>query len=75
MLEEALFTLGWEATADAEGIIIFLAHRPTVEALSLRGLGVEVILFRGNDRNRRRGFHNTYVFYQRFRALLDATLH
>jgi hypothetical protein len=25
--------------------------------------GVEVIIFRGNNRNRRRGFHNTYVFY------------
>lgn len=28
-------------------------------------LGVEVIIFRGNDRNRRRGFHNTHVFYKR----------
>ncbi len=35
-----------------------------------RDLGVEVIVFRGNDRNRRRGFHNTYVFYRRFRELL-----
>lgn len=26
--------------------------------------GVEVIIFRGNNRNRRRGFHNTYIFYQ-----------
>lgn len=26
--------------------------------------GVEVILFRGNNRNRRRGFHNTFVFYR-----------
>ena len=26
--------------------------------------GVEVIIFRGNNRNRRRGFHNTYVFYE-----------
>lgn len=30
-------------------------------------IGVEVIIFRGNNRNRRRGFHNTYVF----NALLD----
>ncbi len=36
-----------------------------------RDLGVEVIIFRGNDRNRRRGFHNTYVFYKRFRKLLE----
>lgn len=27
-------------------------------------IGVEVIIFRGNNRNRRRGFHNTHVFYQ-----------
>jgi hypothetical protein len=27
--------------------------------------GVDVVIFRGNDRNRRRGLHNTYVFYQR----------
>ena len=27
-------------------------------------VGVEVVLFRGNNRNRRRGFHNTYVFYE-----------
>jgi len=25
-------------------------------------IGIEVIIFRGNNRNRRRGFHNTYVF-------------
>jgi hypothetical protein len=26
--------------------------------------GVEVAIFRGNNRNRRRGFHNTHVFYR-----------
>jgi hypothetical protein len=26
--------------------------------------GIEVVIFRGNNRNRRRGFHNTYVFYR-----------
>jgi Queuine tRNA-ribosyltransferase len=36
-----------------------------------RELGVEVVIFRGNDRNRRRGFHNTYVFYKRFRELIQ----
>jgi hypothetical protein len=36
-----------------------------------RDLGVEVIIFRRNDRNRRRGFHNTYVFYKRFRKLIE----
>jgi hypothetical protein len=37
-----------------------------------RYLGIEVIIFRGNDRNRRRGFHNTYVFYKRFRKLIES---
>ncbi|MEM2506502.1 MAG: tRNA-guanine transglycosylase DpdA [Nitrososphaeria archaeon] len=27
-------------------------------------IGIEVVIFRGNNRNRRRGFHNTYIFYQ-----------
>jgi hypothetical protein len=31
-----------------------------------REAGVEVIIFRGNNRNRRRGFHNTRVFYDQF---------
>lgn len=34
-----------------------------------RELGIEVIIFRGNNRNRRRGFHNTYVFYKKFKEL------
>jgi hypothetical protein len=29
-----------------------------------RKWGVQVMVFRGNNRNRRRGFHNTYVFYR-----------
>jgi len=32
-----------------------------------RAIGIEVIIFRGNNRNRRRGFHNVKVFYERFR--------
>jgi len=32
-----------------------------------RHLGYHVILFRGAERNRRRGFHNTWIFYQRLR--------
>jgi hypothetical protein len=34
-------------------------------------IGIEVVIFRGNDRNRRRGFHNTFVFYKRFKSLLE----
>ncbi|MCW4005293.1 MAG: tRNA-guanine transglycosylase DpdA [Candidatus Bathyarchaeota archaeon] len=26
-------------------------------------IGIEVVLFRGNNRNRRRGFHNVFIFY------------
>lgn len=29
--------------------------------------GIEVMIFRGNNRNRRRGFHNVGVFYKKFR--------
>jgi hypothetical protein len=37
-------------------------------------LKVEVVIFRGNDRNRRRGFHNTYVFYKRFKEILKSKI-
>jgi hypothetical protein len=37
-------------------------------------LGVEVILFRGNNRNRRRGFHNLFVTQQRLRQLRGPAL-
>jgi hypothetical protein len=30
-----------------------------------RTIGVEVIIFRGSERNKRRGFHNLYVLYER----------
>lgn len=31
-----------------------------------KAIGVEVIIFRGSNRNRRRGFHNVKVFYEKF---------
>lgn len=34
-----------------------------------RHLGIEVLIFRGFNRNKRRGFHNTWVFYNRLRKL------
>ena len=34
-----------------------------------RESGVEVIIFRGNNRNRRRGFHNLWTFYQHLLTL------
>jgi hypothetical protein len=34
-------------------------------------LGVDVLIFRGNNRNRRRGFHNVRDFYARLKGLTD----
>src|SRR5258705_195402 len=34
-----------------------------------RELGIHVIIFRGAERNRRRGFHNLYAFQQRMRRV------
>ncbi|RJP25075.1 MAG: hypothetical protein C4520_02870 [Candidatus Abyssobacteria bacterium SURF_5] len=31
-----------------------------------RKIGINVVIFRGANRNKRRGFHNTWVFYKRF---------
>ena len=36
--------------------------------------GIEVIIFRGNNRNRRRGFHNVYVFYRLLQGILNGTI-
>ncbi len=33
--------------------------------------GIQVIIFRGNNRNRRRGFHNTWLFYRMFHDILS----
>lgn len=32
-------------------------------------IGIDVIVFRGNNRNRRRGFHNTHVYYNQIQEL------
>lgn len=37
-------------------------------------VGIEVIIFRGNNRNRRRGFHNTYIFYKQLENLKNEGL-
>ena len=48
-----------------------LEDRPweTCNCKICRESGIEVIIFRGNNRNRRRGFHNTKVFYDQFRSM------
>ncbi len=35
-------------------------------------VGVESVIFRGNNRNRRRGFHNTYVFFKQLQEFLNS---
>ena len=35
-----------------------------------RTLGIQITVFRGTERNKRRGFHNLYVFRQRLRTQL-----
>jgi hypothetical protein len=48
-----------------------LAARPwkTCPCAICQQIGVEVIIFRGNNRNRRRGFHNTWHLYQQLQAI------
>mgnify|MGYP000209180325 CR=1 FL=1 len=43
-----------------------LEDRPwkSCDCVVCKGIGIDVVIFRGNDRNRRRGFHNLYVFYK-----------
>ena len=35
-----------------------------------RELGIDVVIFRGSNRNKRRGFHNTYLFYKKLQKKL-----
>ncbi|MGL4498700.1 MAG: hypothetical protein ACRCU2_06515, partial [Planktothrix sp.] len=51
-----------------------LADRPwkNCDCEVCQEIGIQIVIFRGNDRNRRRGFHNTYVFYKRFMEILPA---
>lgn len=34
-------------------------------------LGIDVIIFRGNNRNRSRGFHNVHIFYSYLQKLIE----
>ena len=51
-----------------------LTDRPweTCPCRICRALGIEVVLYRGAERNRRRGFHNLHVFYDALRRRADA---
>ena len=54
-------------------ILHTLTARPWVECGCpiCRALGVDVVIFRGNNRNRRRGFHNTRIFSRLLDRLLS----
>lgn len=49
-----------------------LVDRPWQECTCeiCRGIGVEIIIFRGNNRNRRRGFHNVKSFFEQFQQAI-----
>jgi len=79
-VEQTLEILGeYDAliTEDRKGTIPLL--RKTLEASPwkhcpcaiCKEYGVQVIIFRGNNRNRRRGFHNTHAFYRLFQQVLN----
>jgi hypothetical protein len=53
-----------------------LEARPwrTCDCAICRRDGIQVVIFRGNNRNRRRGFHNTYIFYRLLQKALAGEL-
>lgn len=69
-----------EPTGDRQAL--HAAYRAVLEARPwrecpcdvCRTLGHHVILFRGAERNRRRGFHNVWVFYRRLHRELGSSL-
>ena len=74
-LEPALQAVGdysllWGDKSDrTEAYRATLADRPWrhCPCSICRTVGIEVVLFRGSERNKRRGFHNLYVFEQQLR--------
>ena len=36
-----------------------------------KSIGIHVLIFRGYNRNKRRGFHNTYIFYHRYNGGIE----
>lgn len=49
-----------------------LGERPweSCDCAICQGAGIEVVIFRGAERNKRRGFHNLFVFNKRLQAVL-----
>ena len=71
----------YELLHDTKGMDRSSAYRETLEAAPWKQcscgicgeIGIEVILFRGSERNKRRGFHNLTVFRHRLDASLGAS--
>ena len=81
-IEDALESLRtYEMIYDAKKRDRSLSYRRTLEASPWKSckcgvcdtVGIEVIIFRGAERNKRRGFHNLSVFRNRLDASLSAT--
>ncbi|MEV8504476.1 tRNA-guanine transglycosylase DpdA [Actinoplanes sp. NPDC051475] len=75
-IDQALDALGhyselWDGKSDRrEQYRATLAARPWRDCPCdlCTEVGIEIVIFRGSERNKRRGFHNLYVFEQRLRA-------
>ena len=73
--------LEYERLYDPRGRGHEAAYRETLEAQPwelcpcdiCKAIGHHVILFRGAERNRRRGFHNVWTFYRRLQRALPKT--
>ncbi|MBN2723245.1 MAG: queuine/other tRNA-ribosyltransferase [Deltaproteobacteria bacterium] len=56
-----------------EGYLKTLKDRPWEKCMCpiCKSSGIQTLIFRGNNRNRRRGFHNTWVLQQKFIAMRE----
>jgi hypothetical protein len=79
-VDEALNVIGeYDHLITSDRSALLEQYRGTLESAPWRKCscaicqrdGIEVVIFRGNNRNRRRGFHNTYVFYQLLQRALS----
>jgi len=80
-LEEVLASLDEYEAVHSPGKTFSASNRETLGAKPwrrcpctiCRQLGIQVLLFRGAERNRRRGFHNLWVFYRQVQNELAGT--
>ncbi|MFG2056888.1 tRNA-guanine transglycosylase DpdA [Micromonospora sp. NPDC048930] len=66
------YSLLWDTKDRGEAYRRTLNDRPwrDCDCALCRALGIDIAIFRGTERNKRRGFHNLYVFRQRLQAQL-----